>query len=79
MKAMLVTVDEAHADLSHLLERIASGDEIIIARRGQPVARLSPVRAKSGRQRLGSAAGEFRTPDDFNQPLPSDVEDAFWR
>jgi len=28
--------------------------------------------------RLGSAKGEFTVPDDFNDPLPKDIEDLFW-
>ena len=28
--------------------------------------------------RLGSAKGEFTVPDDFNDPLPKEIEDLFW-
>jgi prevent-host-death family protein len=51
----LVQVAEAKAHLSALLERVEAGEEIIIARRGKPVARLIPE-SKSGR----SAADVFR-------------------
>jgi len=27
---------------------------------------------------LGSAKGEFTVPDDFNDPLPKEIEDLFW-
>lgn len=79
MKAMQVTVEEARAGLSRLLERVESGEEIIISRSGKPVARLAPLERVSGRGRLGSAAGEFRAPDDFDLPLPPEIEDAFWQ
>lgn len=38
------TVAEAKAHLSELLARVESGEELIITRRGRPVANLSPVR-----------------------------------
>jgi len=41
-----------------------------------PVARL--VEAKPKWRTLGSAKGEFTVPDDFNDPLPKDIEDLFW-
>jgi len=38
-----------------------------------------PARAKKrGKFRFGSAKGEFTAPDDFNDPLPKEIEDLFW-
>lgn len=50
-----VQIAEAKAHLSALLERVEAGEEIVIARRGKPVARLIPE-PKGGR----SAADAFR-------------------
>jgi prevent-host-death family protein len=50
-----VQIAEAKAHLSALLERVEAGEEIIIARRGKPVARLIPE-PKSNR----NAADVFR-------------------
>ena len=41
-----------------------------------PVARL--VGAQPNRFKFGSAKGEFTVPDDFNDPLPKEIEDLFW-
>ncbi len=38
------TVAEAKAHLSELLARVESGEELVITRRGRPVANLTPVR-----------------------------------
>ena len=64
-----MNVHEAKTHLSRLLERVASGDEITIAKAGKPVARLIPAGA-SGERRLGLDAGRVAIPDDFNEPLP---------
>lgn len=42
-----VSVREARERLSHLLDSVASGQEVVIVRRGKPAARLTAVR-KSG-------------------------------
>lgn len=38
-----VTLADAKAHLSHLLDQVETGEEVIITRRGQPVARISPI------------------------------------
>ena len=76
---MKVNIHEAKTNLSRLLVRVELGEEIILARAGKPVARLAPMERKSGERRLGSAAGEFQTPDDFNAPLPAEIEETFWQ
>jgi antitoxin (DNA-binding transcriptional repressor) of toxin-antitoxin stability system len=58
---------EAKSSLSRLVEAVESGKEaeIIIARGGQPAARLVPL-AKPSHKRIGVAAGLFTMPDDFD-------------
>jgi prevent-host-death family protein len=41
-----VSIADAKARLSELVERVEAGDEVCITRRGKPVARLSAVRTK---------------------------------
>jgi len=76
---MEVNIHEAKTHLSKLLERVALGEEVIIAKAGKPVAKLVPVATKPKKRILGSAKGEFVVPDDFNDPLPKDVEDLFYK
>jgi prevent-host-death family protein len=71
-----VSVHEAKTHLSRLLRRVAAGEEIVIARSGKPVARLTPV-TKPKRRALGIDEGKFEVPDDFNAPLPDDVVEGF--
>lgn len=64
-----VSLFNAKTHLSQLVEQIASGatDEIVIARHGQPVARLVPVERPDASRRIGIAAGEFEVPDDIDR------------
>lgn len=64
-----VNMLEAKNSLSHLVERVASGQdaEIVIARHGKPAARLVPVQGTSvGGMRLGVARGLFVVPDSID-------------
>jgi prevent-host-death family protein len=76
---MEVNVHEAKTHLSKLLERVAVGEEVIIAKAGKPVAKLVAIPSERPRFKLGSATGEFVVPDDFNEPLPKDIEDLFYK
>ena len=68
-----VDVHEAKRNLSRLIEEVEGGEEVVVARAGKPVARLSPIRGKRRRRRLGLLDGKFRIPDDFNAPLPGET------
>ena len=67
-----INVHEARTHLSKLLARVEAGEELIIARAGQPVARLIPF-ARPGKRTLGLDAGRGFIAPDFDGPLPEDV------
>ena len=71
----VVGVHEAKTHLSRLLERVEAGEEIIIERRGTPVARLSAV-PPSAPPDFGTDRDVVVIADDFDAPLPADVADA---
>ena len=72
-----VNIYEAKTRLSQLVERAASGEEVVIARAGKPVARITGLSKPRAKRRLGLLDGRFRIPDDFNRPLPDEVVRAF--
>ena len=74
---MEVNVHEAKTHLSKLLERVALGEEVIIAKAGTPVAKLVRFDVEPKTRVFGSAKGEFTVPDDFNEPDP-EIEDLFY-
>lgn len=70
-----VGVGEAKARLSELLNRVESGDQVVITRRGTPIALLQPYTGSAGGRAaaLGNATGLVEVADDFDAPLPDDV------
>lgn len=64
-----VNIHEAKTQLSRLIARVEQGEEVVIARAGEPVVKLVRAdRAKRGRK-LGEYAGEIWIADDFDSPL----------
>ena len=70
-------VHEAKTHLSRLLDRVAAGEEVLIAKAGVPVARLVPVVLPAEIRPLGTETGRVIIADDFDAPLPPDVLDSF--
>ena len=64
-----VNIHEAKTHLSRLLEQVAGGDEIIIAKAGKAIARLVPLDAAPKKRQLGLLKGKLNVPDDFDAPL----------
>ena len=77
-KKSTVNVHEAKTHLSRLLDRVAGGEEVTIAKAGKPVARLVPV-GKPGSRPLGLDAGHLILADDFDAALSDEVIDDFER
>jgi len=72
-----VNVYEAKTHLSQLLDRVAAGEEIVIARAGHPIARLVPLSEASSQRRIpGGWRGKVSIADDFDE-LPPGLEAAF--
>ena len=68
-----VNIAEAKTRFSELVEKAASGEEIVIARDHKPVAKLVPVRPHAPRM-PGSAKGQVWIAPDFDD-TPDDFHD----
>jgi prevent-host-death family protein len=76
---MEVNIHEAKTHLSRLLQRVAAGEEVTIARSGVPVARLVAVEPKKEKVRpLGMDRGKVWIADDFDAPLPDELLKEFY-
>jgi len=73
-----VSVYNARAEFSRLIDRALAGEEIIVTRRGKPAVRLVPVEETRPRRKFGALKGLFEVTDEFFEPLPDDVLDAFY-
>ena len=78
VKPKQVNLYDAKTQLSQLVKEAAAGAEIIIAKAGQPMARLVPLAKETPVQRTpGRLKGQIWMSDDFDDPLPPDILAAF--
>jgi prevent-host-death family protein len=66
-------IQEAKTHLSSLLQAVASGAEVIIAKAGKPMARLSRIEESRPHIRFGVLKGKVKVSDDFDAPLPDNI------
>jgi prevent-host-death family protein len=67
---MEVNIHQAKTHFSRLLQRVAAGEEITIARAGKPIAKLIAVGPAGGTRPMGLDKGKIWMADDFSAPDP---------
>jgi prevent-host-death family protein len=72
-----VNIYEAKTQLSRLVEEVEGGEEVVIARAGKPVARLVPFEPAGQPREPGGWKGGIWIADDFDAPLPEDLQRLF--
>jgi prevent-host-death family protein len=72
-----VNIHEAKTHFSKLIDAVSQGEEVIIAKAGKPAARLVPVDAPAVVRTPGSMKGKIHIADDFDAPLPDEIQAAF--
>lgn len=77
MAEAILDLDDATARLSQLVERAARGEEIIIAKAGKPLARLVPLATRYKPRKPGGWEGKVRIAEDFDAPLPDEIQGPF--
>lgn len=59
-------IHEAKTNLSRIIERVESGEEIVISRAGHPVAKVVPLRRSVARAGRGSLRGRLLIAEDWD-------------
>ena len=67
----VVNVHQAKTQLSRLLARVEAGEDVVIARRGKPVARIIGCKPR-GKRQADILKGKVVIPDSFFAPLPEE-------
>ena len=77
MTIQTYNVQEAKAQLSKLLQDVDSGIEVIIAKAGKPMARISRIEESSSKIRFSILKGKVKVSENFDAPLPEDLLSKF--
>jgi prevent-host-death family protein len=69
----VINVHDAKTNFSKLLGRVESGEEVVIAKAGKPVAKIVPLEKKIVKRKPGSAKGRIKIKPEFFVPLPDEI------
>lgn len=72
-----IEIDAAGTDFHTLVEEAAGGEEIIFAKAGKPMARLTPIHREKFDRQPGRLRHLIRMKDNFDNPLPPEIAEAF--
>lgn len=72
--ATSVNIHEAKTNFSKLVRRAEAGEEIVVRRGREPVARIAPLEKKGGVRGFGSLKGQIKIGPDFDEPLEEFAE-----
>jgi prevent-host-death family protein len=64
-----INIHQAKTHLSRLIEDVANGNEVLIAKGGRPMARLIPLGRDDSPRRAGLLKGKLRIAEDFDRSL----------
>ena len=76
--AQPINVHAAKTHFSKLLARVERGEEVIIARGGKPVAKLTPIAPPPVKRAPPGFMKDVIISGDIDEPLPDDILDAFY-
>jgi prevent-host-death family protein len=69
VKSAKINIHEAKTHLSRLVEDVANGNEVLIAKGGRAMARLVPLGRDDSPRKVGLLKGKLRIGDDFDLSL----------
>ena len=73
----IVTIHTAKTTLSQLLARVEAGEEIVLARGKEPIAKLVPFQPTAVKRRFGALRGVIAVGSKFFDPLPAEEMQAW--
>ena len=73
-----VNISQAKSHLSRLVEEAAGGEEIVIAKHNRPMARLVALETSARPRKPGGWEGQVWMAEDFDAPLPKELETGFY-
>ncbi len=70
-----VNIHDAKTHFSRLVDEVAGGETVIIAKAGKPVAQLAPLSADAPEKKslIGFMRGRITVPDDFDTMFQDEI------
>lgn len=68
-----VNIYDAKTRLSQLVDKAASGEDVVVSRNGKPLVRITRLEEPKRRIKFGLLKGKLTVPEDFDAPLSDDA------
>ena len=78
MATTTVNMHEAKTHFSKLVQKVEQGEEVIIARAGNPTVKLVMIEPEKPKSRIGFLKGQIHVPDDFDTMFDAEIEEMFY-
>ncbi len=75
---ILVNIHEAKTHFSKLINQAIAGEEVVIARDGTPLIKLTPYIEETRHRQGGQLSGLIQIREDFDDPLPEEYLNSFY-
>lgn len=72
-----VNIYDAKTRLSQLVDKAASGEDVVVSRNGKPLVRITRLDVPKRQIKFGVLKGKLDVPPDFDAPLPDEVVAGF--
>ncbi len=72
-----VNIYEAKTRLSQLVDKAASGEDVVVSRNGKPLVRITRLATPKRSIKFGVLKGKVKVAPDFDAPLPGEILRAF--
>ena len=72
-----VNIYDAKTRLSQLVDKAASGEDIVVSRNGKPLVRITRLEEQKRRIKFGLLKGKLTIPEDFDAPLSEEALASF--
>ena len=73
----VINIYDAKTQLSKLIEQAAAGKDVVIARGGKPIARLTRLDTPRRKLKFGVLKGKVKIAEDFDAALPDEIAAQF--
>ncbi len=74
-----VNIYDAKTRFSQLVDKVVSGEDVVVSRNGKPLVRITQLEKPKRRIKFGLLKGELTVPRDFDAPLPDETLAGFER
>lgn len=74
---MKATLEQVETEAAEYFHRVIGGETIVVYQGERPIAEIRPMTETETLRPVGLATGKFVVPDDFDDPLPCEILDAF--